>query len=115
MPSRTYLVADPFCSAGGSSTGAQHSITAQGGEMELVGGNHWNLAVATDEANRPTALHVVENVNMVGPEAVVPGCLDLWIASPECKFFSRARGGKPIHEQGRMNPWQSLTGWPSWM
>ena len=27
------------------------------------------------------------------------------MASPECKFFSRARGGKPVHDQGRMNPW----------
>ena len=37
MPSRIYLVANLFCGAGGSSTGAQHSITARGYEMEQVG------------------------------------------------------------------------------
>ena len=48
MPSRTYLVADLFCGAGGSSTGAQRSFTAQGDEMELVAVNHWNVAIAAD-------------------------------------------------------------------
>ena len=42
---------------------------------------------------------------MVAPEAVVPGRLDLLFASPEGKFFSRAHGGKSIHEQSWMNPW----------
>ena len=103
---KTYLVADLFCGAGGSSTGAQRAITEIGGEMELVAINHWNTAVATHQANHPTARHLVEDVSVVDPEAVVKeGRLDLLMASPECKYYSRARGGKPIHDQGRMNPW----------
>ena len=74
--------------------------------MELVAINHWNTAIATHAANHPTARHLVEDVSMVDPEAVVEeGRLDLLMASPECTFYSRARGGKPVHDQGRMNPW----------
>ena len=102
----TYLVADLFCGAGGSSTGAKKAIAEIGGTMELVAINHWNTAIATHAANHPTARHLVEDVSIVDPEAVVEeGRLDLLMASPECKFYSRARGGKPIHDQGRMNPW----------
>ena len=100
------LVANLFCGAGGSSTGAKRAIEELGHSMELVAVNHWNTAVATHQANHPTARHLVEDVSIVDPEAVVPeGRLDLLMASPECTYHSRARGGKPIHDQGRMNPW----------
>ena len=106
MVTDTYLVADLFCGAGGSSTGAQKAIAEIGGRMDLVAINHWPTAIATHSANHPTARHLVEDVSMVDPEAVVEeGRLDLLMASPECKFYSRARGGKPVHDQGRMNPW----------
>ena len=103
---REYLVADLFCGAGGSSSGARRAIEELGGTMELVAVNHWDTAIATHSANHPQALHVIEDVSVVDPEAVVKdGRLDLLMASPECKYHSRARGGKPIHDQGRMNPW----------
>ena len=106
MKNKTYLVADLFCGAGGSSTGAQKAIAEIGGTMDLVAINHWNTAIATHTANHPTARHLVEDVSMVDPETVVEeGRLDLLMASPECTFYSRARGGKPVHDQGRMNPW----------
>ena len=106
MTPRKYLVADLFCGAGGSSTGAEKAIAGIGGEMELVAVNHWNTAVATHAANHPTARHLVEDVSIVDPEEIVKeGRLDLLMASPECRFHSRARGGKPIHDQGRMNAW----------
>ena len=106
MTVRKFLVADLFCGAGGSSTGAEKAIAGIGGEMELVAVNHWNTAVATHAANHPTARHLIEDVSIVDPEEVVKeGRLDLLMASPECRFHSRARGGKPIHDQGRMNAW----------
>ena len=109
MKNQTHLVADLFCGAGGSSTGAQKAIADIGGTMDLVAINHWQTAVETHAANHPTARHLVEDVSLVDPEAVVEeGRLDLLMASPECKFFSRARGGKPVHDQGRMNPWVVL-------
>ena len=99
-------VVDLFCGAGGSSTGAEKAIANIGGEMELVAVNHWNTAVATHAANHPTARHLVEDVSIVDPEEVVKeGRLDLLMASPECRFHSRARGGKPIHDQGRIHAW----------
>ena len=102
----TYLVADLFCGADGSSTGAKRAIEESGGTMELVAINHWNTAIATHQANHPTARHLVEDVSIVDPETVVEeGSLDLLMASPECKFYSRARGGRPVHDRGRMNPW----------
>ena len=106
MTVRKVLVADLFCGAGGSSAGAEKAIAGIGGEMELVAVNHWNTAVATHAANHPTARHLIEDVSIVDPEEVVKeGRLDLLMASPECRFHSRARGGKPIHDQGRMNAW----------
>ena len=99
-------VADLFCGAGGSSEGAKKAIEELGGVMNLVAVNHWNIAIATHSANHPEATHVIEDVNLVDPEAVVEsGYLDILMASPECKYYSRARGGKPVHDQGRMNPW----------
>lgn len=101
-----YLVADLFCGAGGTSTGAERAIKRLGGEMVLAAVNHWPIAIETHQRNHPTARHYVEDVTVADPERIVPeGRLDLLMASPECRFYSRARGGKPVHDQGRMNPW----------
>ena len=101
-----FLIADLFCGAGGSSTGAERAIAEMGGKMELVAVNHWPIAVETHQRNHPSARHYVQNIDTVDPENIVTeGKLDLLMASPECRFYSRARGGKPIHDQGRMNPW----------
>ena len=101
-----YQVADLFCGAGGSSTGAEKAIEEIGGRMELVAVNHWPIAVQTHQLNHPTAQHYLQDLDKADPEEIVPnGYLDLLMASPECRFYSRARGGKPIHSQGRMHPW----------
>ena len=101
-----YQVADLFCGAGGSSTGAKKAIEEIGGRMELVAVNHWPIAVQTHQLNHPTAQHYLQDLDKADPEEIVPnGYLDLLMASPECRFYSRARGGKPIHDQGRMHPW----------
>ncbi len=103
---RKFLVADLFCGAGGSSTGARRAIRSIGGTMDLIAVNHWPTAIATHSRNHPTARHLVEDVSIVAPETIVAeGRLDLLMASPECTWHSIARGGKPIHDQQRMNPW----------
>ena len=100
------LVADLFCGAGGSSTGAEKAVKALGRKMTLVCVNHWPVAIETHKLNHPTARHYIEDIAVADPERIVPeGRLDLLMASPECRFYSRARGGKPTHDQGRMNPW----------
>ena len=102
----TLLVADLFCGAGGSSSGARRAIENLGKKMELVAVNHWPVAVATHQANHPEARHYLQNLETADPETIVPGgYLDLLMASPECRYYSNARGGKPIQDQGRMSPW----------
>lgn len=103
---KNYLVADLFCGAGGSSTGAEKAVRSLGRRMTLVCINHWPVAIETHKRNHPTARHYVEDVSVADPCEIVPeGRLDLLMASPECRFYSRARGGKPVHDQARMNPW----------
>src|SRR3972149_10134129 len=103
---KKYLVADLFCGAGGSSTGAERAVKSLGREMILVCVNHWPVAIETHRKNHPTARHYIEDVSVAKPAELVPeGYLDLLMASPECTHFSRARGGKPVTDQSRMNPW----------
>ncbi|MDD5339304.1 MAG: DNA cytosine methyltransferase [Dehalococcoidales bacterium] len=107
--SKPLLIADLFCGAGGSSTGAMRAVKTLGREMILVCVNHWPLAIETHQANHPSARHYIEDITAADPVKLVPeGYLDLLMASPECTHFSRARGGKPVNNQSRMNPWAIL-------
>lgn len=103
-------VADLFCGAGGSSTGARRALERRGFEVSLTAVNHWDVAIATHTKNHPRARHLRSNVYQLAPREAVPGGkLDLLIAAPTCTFFSRARGGKPISREqryGRMTPTQ---------
>lgn len=106
LKTRVALVADLFCGAGGSSTGARCALASLGFQMNLVAVNHWNVAIETHSRNHPEARHYCQDVNTVKPTEVVPeGKLDLLMASPTCTYHSRARGGKPINDQSRMDPW----------
>lgn len=99
-------VADLFCGAGGSSTGAAHAISALGRRMDLVAVNHWPVAIETHTANHPGARHYCVDLDAAKPEELVPGrYLDLMLASPECTHHSRARGGKPVSDQKRASAW----------
>jgi DNA (cytosine-5)-methyltransferase 1 len=107
-----YLIADLFCGAGGSSTGARRALAARRMRMRLVAVNHWQTAVDTHTANHPEAEHFCVDVYKTSPREAVPGGrLDLLMASPTCTYHSRARGGKPIsrdQKYGRMTPTQVL-------
>lgn len=102
----TFLVGDLFCGAGGSTSGAYRAAEAMGVDIDLVAVNHWNVAIATHSRNHPKARHACVDLDAARPEELVPeGRLDLLMASPECVFFSRARGGKPVSDQRRMSAW----------
>lgn len=109
---RPLLVADLFCGAGGSSTGARRALAARGMKMNLVALNHWDVAIETHQKNHPEADHFLVNVYKAKPREVIPGGrLDLLMASPTCTFHSRARGGRPISKEqkyGRMTPTQVI-------
>jgi DNA (cytosine-5)-methyltransferase 1 len=107
---RAMKVADLFCGAGGSSTGAQRAIEQLGLRMDLLCINHWPVAIDTHKRNHPEARHYCQDVATVRPHLVVPeGHLDLLMASPTCTHHSRARGGKPISDQQRQDPWHIIT------
>lgn len=107
---RKIKVADLFCGAGGSSTGARQAIEAMGREMDLVCVNHWDRAIETHKRMHPEARHYCQDVASARPIECVPGGhLDLLMASPTCTYHSRARGGRPTSDQQRMDPWHVVT------
>lgn len=107
---RRLKMADLFCGAGGTSTGAEKALATLGLEMDLLCVNHWDTAIETHRLNHPKARHYCQDLNTVRPvEAVPGGKLDLLTASPTCTFHSRARGGKPVSDQQRMDPWHVVT------
>lgn len=94
-------MADLFCGAGGTSTGAVDVAKAMGHSVNLVAINHWPVAVATHLSNHPEARHLCTGIDEVDPRKVCPDGLDYLWASPECTHHSRARGGKPMSDQSR--------------
>ncbi len=105
---RPKLVADLFCGAGGLSNGAQRAMRELELQMNLVGVNHWPIAIETNKRNhRDHADRITcANLETALPLDHVPeGRLDLLMAAPSCVFHSRARGGRPVHDQQRMDPW----------
>ena len=106
MRRRSVTVADLFCGAGGTSTGARQACERLGLELELLAVNHWDVAIATHSANHPDVRHLCENLDSVDPRKLIPGNrLNLLCASPECTHHSVARGGRPINDQSRASAW----------
>lgn len=98
--------ADLFCGAGGFSTGLIRALKKRNRNVHLRAVNHWPIAIDTHRRNHPLVDHYVQDVTLVNPLDIVPGgFLDMLLASPECTYHSTARGGKPIHDQKRMDPW----------
>lgn len=101
-----YRIADLFCGAGGTSAGAVEAVAALGQQPEVTAVNHWPVAIATHTANHPGSRHLCTGVDSINPrELFGEGELDLLWASPECTHHSRARGGKPMHDQSRATAW----------
>jgi DNA (cytosine-5)-methyltransferase 1 len=106
MKRKSLKIADLFCGAGGTSTGAVEAAELLGYAPRLVAINHWDKAIATHAANHPRATHLLTEIDNVNPRDLYkPGELDLLWASPECMHHSVARGGKPINEQSRATAW----------
>ncbi|MEN6636983.1 MAG: DNA cytosine methyltransferase [Clostridiaceae bacterium] len=99
-------IADLFCGAGGTSTGAEQALKALGFTPRLTAINHWDIAVATHAANHPGARTLCTNLDDVSPRDLFPdGKLDVLWASPECTHHSVARGGRPCSDQSRSTAW----------
>lgn len=98
------MIADLFCGAGGTSTGAVLALAGRPSRITAV--NHWPVAIETHQKNHPDARHYCTGLDAARPLDLIPeGRLDLLMASPECTHHSRARGGKPINDQSRASAW----------
>ncbi|MBF0375662.1 MAG: DNA cytosine methyltransferase, partial [Alphaproteobacteria bacterium] len=103
---RPLRVVDLFCGACGSSSGAEAAAARLGRAVELIGVNHWATALDTAGRNHPGARLIQADLHVARPEQIVPDrWADLLLASPTCTYFSSARGGLPVSDQQRMDPW----------
>lgn len=100
--------ADLFCGSGGFSTALVRACAQlfPGRPLDLVAVNHWQIAIDTHQLNHPKVRHFCADLEHLKPLDAVPGgILDILLAAPACTYHSRARGGKPVHDQMRMDPW----------
>jgi DNA (cytosine-5)-methyltransferase 1 len=102
LPLAREIVIDLFAGGGGASTGIEAAI----GRHVDIAINHNIEAVAMHLANHPQTKHFVSDVFEVDPVAVCEGrpVGMLW-ASPDCKHFSKAKGGKPVSKKIRGLAW----------
>lgn len=107
---RTVTFADQFCGAGGWTQGAVEAIEERGLEIaDAAAFNHWQTAVDTHQTNHPRIRHFCQDLATVRPIVAFPGGkIDVLIASPSCVYHSGARGGRPVNDQQRMDPWYIL-------
>lgn len=103
---KTLRIADLFCGAGGTSSGALEAADLMNLKPELTAINHWDVAIATHTENHATSRHLLTSIDNVNPgDLYKEGELDMLWASPECTHHSVARGGKPINDQSRATAW----------
>ncbi len=96
------LIVDLFAGGGGASTGIELAT----GRYVDIAVNHDPQAVAMHETNHPQTRHFCEDVFEVDPIAVTKGKpVGLLWASPDCKHFSKAKGGKPVSKKIRSLAW----------
>ena len=102
LPIAHELVVDLFAGGGGASTGIEQAI----GRHVDIAINHDPEAVSLHQANHPQTQHYVSDVFEVDPLAVTDGRpVGLLWASPDCKHFSKAKGGKPVSKKIRGLAW----------
>lgn len=105
------LCIDNFAGGGGAS----HGIQAALGRPIDVAINHDLDAITMHEANHPHTRHYHNNIWQVDPREVTQGRpVGLAWFSPDCKHFSKAKGGKPKDKKIRalaniVPKWAKLT------
>ncbi len=99
------LIIDNFAGGGGASTGIE---MATGYSVDIAI-NHDPEAIRMHQANHPATKHYCENVWAVDPvEACEGHPVALAWFSPDCKHFSKAKGGKPKDKNIRGLAWVAL-------
>jgi len=96
------LIVDLFAGGGGASVGIEMAL----GRNVDIAINHDPDAILMHKTNHPATLHFQEDIFSVNPKKVTAGRkVDLLWASPDCKHFSKAKGGKPKDKNIRALPW----------
>lgn len=101
------MIVDSFAGGGGASTGIEMAL----GRSPDIAINHNPAALALHAANHPDTVHLSENVWKVDPLDHLAGRhIGLMHFSPDCKHFSKAKGGKPVERNIRDLAW-IIPGW----
>ncbi len=96
------IIVDNFAGGGGASTGLEAAL----GVPVDIAINHDPEAVAMHAANHPRTKHFCEDVWTIDPlEATQGQPVALAWFSPDCKHFSKAKGGKPVNKKIRGLAW----------
>lgn len=99
------LIVDNFAGGGGASTGIELAL----GVPVDIAINHDADAIAMHRVNHPYTKHYQEDVFVIDPVEVTGGRpVGLAWFSPDCKHFSRAKGGKPVEKKIRGLSWVIL-------
>lgn len=105
-PNGPYII-DSFAGGGGASTGIEQAL----GRSPDYAINHNAAALALHAANHPETIHLSENVYRINPLDYLCGKhIGLAWFSPDCKHFSKAKGGKPVEQNIRDLCW-IIPGW----
>ncbi|WP_432475336.1 DNA cytosine methyltransferase (plasmid) [Brucella anthropi] len=101
------IIVDSFAGGGGASTGIEMAL----GRSPDIAINHDAAALALHEANHPHTLHLSQNVYKIDPlDYLRRAHVGLAWFSPDCKHFSKAKGGKPVERNIRDLAW-IIPGW----
>ena len=99
------LIIDNFAGGGGASTGIEQAI----GRPVDIAINHDLISINMHKANHPHTKHFCENVWEVDPRKATNGqSVGLVWLSPDCKHFSKAKGGKPVDKDIRGLAWVAV-------
>jgi len=99
------IIVDNFAGGGGTSSGLERGFN----RPVDIAINHDPLALAMHRINHPKTRHYCENVWDIDPVKVTgnqPVAL-VWL-SPDCRHFSKAKGGLPVEKQVRGLAWVAL-------
>lgn len=99
------IIVDNFAGGGGASTGIELAT----GRIVEIAINHDSDAILMHKTNHPHTRHYCENVWNIDPRKVCGGRkVGLAWFSPDCKHFSKAKGGKPVDKKIRGLAWITL-------
>jgi DNA (cytosine-5)-methyltransferase 1 len=98
------LIVDFFAGGGGASLGIEMAT----GRSPDIAVNHDAEAVALHRINHPASVHLQNDVWSVFPaldRLIGNRPVGLFHASPDCKHFSKAKGGRPVKRKIRDLAW----------